>query len=210
MHPAPRLADFRHSDAPPRVLMAPPRSDTWMPWYIGDYLADTLHLSTLQHGAYDLLLMAGWKRQGKLPDDDNQLSAITKLTLSDWMSMRPIIEEFFKISNGFWQQKRQVAEIARANRITNARQIAGKAGGKAEANRKQNLRQPSQAKPKQIAGKTQDLHKEEPLTPFQGESADCTPAAPKPNGAHSPPPSPLDDALDFQTASRPAGKDPVP
>ena len=69
-----------------------------MPVYIGDYLADTMHLTTEQHGAYLLLIFHLWRR-GTLPDEDRVLEKITGLSESSWASTRPVLAEFFKIQD---------------------------------------------------------------------------------------------------------------
>jgi len=51
------------------------KADIWMPLYVGDYLADTGHLSPEAHGAYMLLLMHQW-RQGHFSED--AITAITR------------------------------------------------------------------------------------------------------------------------------------
>jgi len=104
------------------------RGDIWMPLYIADYLGDTTHLTTAQHGAYLLLLMSCWKRGATLPDDDVQLAQIVRCDAKSWRAMRPVIAEFFEIEGGAWTQKRLASEFAKAGGIVGKRSAAGKAG----------------------------------------------------------------------------------
>jgi uncharacterized protein YdaU (DUF1376 family) len=97
----------------------------WMPLYVGDYLGDTGHLTTAQHGAYLLLMMHYW-RKGELPDDDRQLSKITKLPLKTWCDSRPVLQDFF---HSGWKHKRIDAELDRMMRVSEKRAIAGQKGG---------------------------------------------------------------------------------
>jgi len=97
----------------------------WMPLYVGDYLGDTGHLTTAQHGAYLLLMMHYW-RKGELPDDDRQLSKITKLPLKTWCDSRATLQDFFYEG---WKHKRIDAELAKMMRVSEKRAIAGQRGG---------------------------------------------------------------------------------
>jgi uncharacterized protein YdaU (DUF1376 family) len=103
------------------------KTDTWMPLYIGDYLADTARLTTEQHGAYLLLLMDYW-RNGPLPDDDDALAAVTKLPVGQWRRHRPAISKFFTLLDGKWFQKRVEEEKQRARSNSDKRSISGKQG----------------------------------------------------------------------------------
>ena len=97
-----------------------------MPLYVGDYLADTAGLSAEEHGAYLLLIMHYWTNGG-LPDDDARLARIAACTNTRWRGVRSVIERFFKIAHGKWKHKRIDAEIARAERLIEAKSRAGKA-----------------------------------------------------------------------------------
>jgi uncharacterized protein YdaU (DUF1376 family) len=88
------------------------KNDIWMPLYIGDYLADTMHLNTQQHGAYLLLLFHLWRR-GSLPNDDTALAKITGLTAKEWYNARLVLEPYFKVNEGFWQHNRVERERIR-------------------------------------------------------------------------------------------------
>lgn len=97
----------------------------WMPLYVGDYLGDTGHLSTTQHGAYLLLMMHYW-RKGELPDDDKQLASITKLPLRIWMDSRETLQAFFYDG---WCHKRIDTELGNMEKVSQKRAAAGYKGG---------------------------------------------------------------------------------
>jgi uncharacterized protein YdaU (DUF1376 family) len=88
------------------------KTDIWMPVCIGDFLADTMHLSPEQHGGYLLLLLHLWRR-GILPDDDVVLAQITGLSISAWSNARAVLGELFEISDGLWHHRRVERERSR-------------------------------------------------------------------------------------------------
>jgi uncharacterized protein YdaU (DUF1376 family) len=108
------------------------RADTWMPLYVGDYLADTMHLSAEEHGAYLLLLMHSW-RTGALPDDDKTLAAIARVSLKVWRAgLGGTIRAFFSPSERGLVQLRLERERERAGANTQKRRAAGAAGAAAK------------------------------------------------------------------------------
>jgi uncharacterized protein YdaU (DUF1376 family) len=67
-----------------------------MKLWIGDYLADTAMLSTEQHGAYLLLLMALWTNGGWLPNDPKKLAWICRMSRRRWeREVAPALDQFF-------------------------------------------------------------------------------------------------------------------
>lgn len=103
------------------------KNDTWMPLYIGDYLADTSRLTTEQHGAYLLILMDYW-RNGPPLDDDEELATIAKLSPQQWRKHAPKIRALFRSEDGRLVQKRAEQERERAGLISSKRREAGKQG----------------------------------------------------------------------------------
>jgi uncharacterized protein YdaU (DUF1376 family) len=104
-------------------------SRVWMPLYWGDYLRDTRDLTTLQHGAYLLLIAHYWQHTG-LPAEESRLAAIAGLPLATWRRISPAIAA--KFSDG-WRHKRIDAEIVRCERAMHQRRVAGQKGGERSA-----------------------------------------------------------------------------
>lgn len=163
-----------------------------MPLYVADYLADTSHLSTLEHGAYLLLLMHYW-RQGKLPSDDRQLAHVARMSLKQWLAIRPTIAGFF---DDGWTHSRVAREMDKANQKAEARAAAGAEGGKAKALKlKDAPLAKAKSEPEQTSGKAlpssslPDIREDESKDP----SSRGPVAAPKPAIAK---PADLTDAFD--------------
>lgn len=83
----------------------------YMPLYVADYMADTAHLSTVEHGAYLLLIMTYWQRGEKLPNDDRKLARIAGLGPREWARVREVISEFFQVDCSGWFHSRIETEL---------------------------------------------------------------------------------------------------
>ena len=77
-----------------------------MPINVATHLGDTGHLSEGEHGIYVRLLMCMWNFEGYLPDDDADLARICRIEKRRWVKRyRPVMEQFFDISDGRWTQE---------------------------------------------------------------------------------------------------------
>ena len=84
-----------------------------IPLFPDAYLRDTTHLTTEEHGAYFLLLMAAWgSGDCTLPNDEKRLAALAKLPLNRWRKIAPTVLEFWTIDRGRISQKRLAKEWA--------------------------------------------------------------------------------------------------
>lgn len=103
-----------------------------MPLYVGDYLADTAHLTTEQHGAYLLLILSSWA-SGPPADNEETLAAIARLSVERWRTQAPVLRAFFSVRRGLWRHTRIEAERARASRKYRQAVESGRKGGESKA-----------------------------------------------------------------------------
>lgn len=86
------------------------KTDIWMPLYINDYLADTLHLTAEESGAYMLIILNYWKRGGIGGDIDR----ICKYSRCACSITQALLEEFFEYADGEWKHHRIDREMVKA------------------------------------------------------------------------------------------------
>lgn len=105
----------------------------FMPLWVSDFLGDTLDLDAAEIGAYMLLLMAQWNRDGKsLPDDQEKLRRVARCG-RNWGKVWGNVERYFdRDENGVYSKRlRLEAQNVAAKREVNARN--GARGGVAKA-----------------------------------------------------------------------------
>lgn len=107
----------------------------YMQLYIADYLADTMHLSAEEHGAY-LLLMFNYWQTGK-PIPKNRLAKIARLTNERWVDVEPSLQEFFCDNGEEWVHLRIEEDLASVREKLTKKSAAGKASVQARRSRKE-------------------------------------------------------------------------
>ncbi len=110
-------------------------SRPWMPLYIGDYHRDTMGLTTLEHGAYLLLIMHYWSCGG-LPNDERQLHRITRCPNNQWAKVWKTLQPYFSVqrnNSGSLELKhnRIEEELKKAEMISLKRSVYGEKGARA-------------------------------------------------------------------------------
>lgn len=112
------------------------------PLFIDAYLADTTHLSTEEHGAYLLLLMAMWRRGGSVPDDDTDNARMTGLSPRRWAAMKARLRPLLILGEGEISQKRLRIEWENSEKRREAARRNGEKGGRPPDNKTNDLGKP--------------------------------------------------------------------
>lgn len=114
-----------------------------MPLFVDAYLADTTHLTLEEHGAYLLLLMAMWRREGSVPDDDTMTARMLGLSPRAWLRLKPRLMPLLCIYGPegakSLTQKRLQVEWNKSIENSLRQSEKGKAGAKAKWQQKQLL-----------------------------------------------------------------------
>lgn len=107
-------------------------SRPWMPFYWGDWLRDTGHLSPAAGWGY-LHLIGHYWNVGNLPVDEQALRRISRLSRDQWRHNRDEIAAMFKPG---WRHERIEDEIKKQEILRIKRQMAGHRGGDATRNKR--------------------------------------------------------------------------
>ena len=103
----------------------------YLPFYTGDYLKHTRHLSMAEHGAYFLLITYCWDMEGPAPLDERKLFGICNARSADEMeAVRRVLNEFFVKMEDGWYNKRVMQEIDKAKTRYQQAVEAGKASAR--------------------------------------------------------------------------------
>lgn len=106
----------------------------YMQLYVADYLADTQHLTTEEHGAYLLLLFSYWQTGKALRHD--RLAPVARLSNERWADVKESLREFFFEDGNQWIHFRVEADLEAVNSKSIKASGAGKASARARAARK--------------------------------------------------------------------------
>ncbi|QLL11725.1 YdaU family protein [Pseudomonas chlororaphis] len=107
----------------------------YMQLYVADYLADTMHLNTEEHGAYLLLIFNYWQTGKPIPV--SRLARIARLSDERWTVVERSLNEFFNERSGEWVHDRIERDLQAVHATQTQRSAAGKASAEARAARAQ-------------------------------------------------------------------------
>ena len=105
----------------------------FMPFFVGDYIADTPELSIEAHGAYCLILFYTWKGRRFLEDDDKKMCRVLRVESRKWQRIKLEILPYFDLSNGTFFQQKLNEMLAEREQNSNRNRTNGRLGGIAKS-----------------------------------------------------------------------------
>ena len=109
------------------------RVSAWMPFFFGDYMRDTGHLSRANHGSYLMLIGHAWTHDGVLPGDSELLRLLAKCERDEWPDAFNVLIPLFYKHRDNYRHKRVDIELKRARKLTKQRSDAGKSSAESKA-----------------------------------------------------------------------------
>lgn len=92
----------------------------WMPIVLDDYVAETNGLTTLEHGAFNLITMLMWHAGGSLPYgkpyDEDVLRRIGRVSKEEWPDVWKAIKPLFVLHEGRITRPRMAEQMAAAGK----------------------------------------------------------------------------------------------
>lgn len=101
----------------------------WMPLFWGDFLANTMHLSAQEAGAYLFLIAHAWEHDAKIPGDWLRLARIAHVRPSHWKRTWFALEDYWNpvskesLDQGYLHPRVR-NELDRLGKISNDRKAA--------------------------------------------------------------------------------------
>lgn len=115
-----------------------------LPVHTDKYLADTTDLYAEHHGAYLMILMAMWRSEGRLPNDQQLLRRISRVYPQRWAKVWALIERFFVIDDeGYITQKRLHSVYMNVSYRVSIKRANGAKGGRPKSLKSQEAGKPN-------------------------------------------------------------------
>jgi uncharacterized protein YdaU (DUF1376 family) len=96
--------------------------DSWMPVYWADLWNKTRHLNAVEQCAYYNLLGSMWVEGGSLPNDNDRLQRMSRVTEKEWRAVKASVTAYFdRGEDGRLYQKRLSEEYAKSMKAYTAR-----------------------------------------------------------------------------------------
>lgn len=177
----------------------------YMQLYVADYLADTAHLTTEEHGAYLLLLFSYWQTGKSLRGD--RLASVARLSNERWSDVEPTLKEFFHVDEGMWMHFRVEADLEKVDSKSKKNSDAGKASAKAKALAKQAIKEapPTSVTPTVITNESTNVEQTNQRNVNHTRSGDTDTDTDTEQDQKHLSPSELDSELPLATGKRTTG-----